>query len=124
MQNRFMTVSAAALGLKIGSMADIPELIGAAYSLDGLIVTEADLGPELFRLSSGVAAELFQKLVNLRLPAALVLRDFSAYGERFAELASEHARHPYVRFVHSEDEARRWLETRLWTALFRPLSPD
>ncbi|WP_456829894.1 DUF4180 domain-containing protein [Deinococcus sp. UYEF24] len=101
------------LGLRVDEPADVSALIGAAYSLDGLIVTEADLGPEFFRLSSGVAGDLFQKLVNHRLPTALVLEDFSAYGERFAELASEHARHPHVRFVHSDEEARRWLERQL-----------
>jgi hypothetical protein len=101
------------LGLRIDEAADFPALIGAAYSLDGLIFTGADLGPEFFRLGSGLAGELFQTLVNHRLPTALVLADFSAHGERFAELASEHSRHPHVRFVHTEEEARRWLETQV-----------
>ncbi|WP_407570607.1 DUF4180 domain-containing protein [Deinococcus altitudinis] len=101
------------LGLRVDRAADVSALIGAAYGLDGLILTEADLGPEFFRLSSGVAGDLFQTLVNHRLPTALVLEDFSAHGERFAELASEHARHPHVRFVHGEHEARRWLESLL-----------
>ncbi|WP_407539108.1 DUF4180 domain-containing protein [Deinococcus radiomollis] len=101
------------LGLRVEEAADVSALIGAAYSLDGLIVTETDLGPEFFRLSSGVARNLFQTLVNLRLPTALVLKDFSAYGNRFAELAWEHSRHPHVRFVHSDEEARRWLKTRI-----------
>ena len=95
------------------TLADIPELIGAAYNLDGLIVCESDLGPEFFRLGSGLAGELFQKFTNDQIPAALVLSDFTAYGERFAELASEHARHTLLRFVHTEDEARHWLVSRL-----------
>ena len=101
------------LGLRVEEAADVSALIGAAYSLDGLIVTEADIGPEFFRLSIGIAGNLFQTLVNLRLPTALVLKDFSAYGNRFAELAWEHSRHPHVRFVHSDEEARRWLKTRI-----------
>jgi len=104
---------AADLGVRIDALADISALIGAAYELDGLILSEADLGPEVFRLSSGLAGELFQKLVNYRIQTALVLPDFAAHGERFAELASEHARHPGVRFVHTEDEARRWLHPPL-----------
>ena len=101
--------SAAELGLRIDGLKDIQDILGAVYGLDGLILLEDDLGPEFFRLGSGVAGELFQKFVNFRLPVALVLRDFTAYGERFAELAHEHSRHPGVRFFHTEAEARRWL---------------
>ena len=104
--------SGASLGLRIETLADLPALIGAVYGLDGLILQEADLGPEFFRLASGLAGELFQKFVNYRLSVALVLPDFAAHGERFAELAYEHSRHPEVRFVHSEEEARRWLEQK------------
>lgn len=102
--------SAAAHGLRVEALTDIPELLGAVYSADGLLLQEDDLGPEFFRLGSGVAGELFQTLVNFRIPTALVIGDFSAHGERFAELAHEHARHPGVRFVHTEAEARAWLE--------------
>ena len=101
---------ASELGVRVDALADISALIGAAYELDGLILSEADLGPEVFRLRSGLAGELFQTLVNVRLRTVLVLPDFAAHGERFAELASEHARHPEVRFVHTEEEARRWLQ--------------
>lgn len=109
----FNIKAAAALGVRIDSLADIEGLIGAAYSLDGLIVCESDLGQAFFRLSSGVAGELFQKVTNYQIPVALVLSDFSAHGERFAELAFEHARHTLLRFVHTEGEARHWLVSRL-----------
>jgi Domain of unknown function (DUF4180) len=105
--------STTSLGLRVDVLADVPELVAAAYSLDGLMVQETDLGPEFFRLSSGVAGELFQKLVNYRIPTAVVIKDFSVYGERFAELASEHSRHLAVRFIHTEDEAKDWLATQL-----------
>jgi len=104
--------TAGELGLRVDSLADIPDLIGAAFSVDGLLLTEADLGPEFFRLGSGVAGELFQKLVNYRVPTALVLADFAAHGERFAELAYEHSRHPSVRFVTTEAAARDWLNSQ------------
>ena len=103
--------SVAGLGLRIDGLEDIQGLLGAAYSLDGLILHEAELGPEFFRLSSGVAGELFQAFVNVRLPVAVVIADLSAHGERFAELAHEHSRHTGVRFVHTDDEARCWLES-------------
>ena len=104
--------SVASLGLRIDRLEDIQGLLGAMYGLDGLILSEAELGPEFFRLSSGVAGELFQKFVNYRFPVAVVIADFSAHGERFAELAHEHSRHGGVRFVHTDEEARRWLESK------------
>ncbi|MBB5232997.1 DUF4180 domain-containing protein [Deinococcus budaensis] len=101
--------AAADLGRSVRTLADVPELLGAVYDLDGLILTEADLGPDFFELRSGLAGELFQKLVNYRVRTALVLPDFTAHGERFAELAHEHAAHPWIRFVRTEEEARAWL---------------
>ena len=100
---------AAELGLRVEGMADIPALMGAVYGADALLLRETDLGPEFFRLGSGVAGELFQKLVTYRVVTALVLPDFTAHGERFSQLAWEHARHPAVRFVHTEEQALAWL---------------
>ena len=107
-EGEFNIGSAAELGLRIDGLEDINELLGAVYGLDGLILSESDLGPEFFRLGSGVAGELFQKFANGRFPVAVVIADFSAHGERFAELAYEHSRHAGVRFVHSDEEASLW----------------
>ena len=109
MKDELQIKTARELGVKVQSLSDVSHLIGAAWGLDGLILTEADLGPEVFELRSGLAGELFQKLTNYGVRTALVLPDFAAHGERFAELAHEHARHPLIRFVHSEEEARAWL---------------
>lgn len=89
-------------------------MIGACFGLDGLILSETDLSPAFFDLRSfdlrsGLAGEAFQKFTNERIRVALVLPDFAAHGERFAELAREHARHPLIRFVHSQAQARAWL---------------
>lgn len=101
--------SAHELGLSIHTPEDLNLVIGAAYGLDGLLLSEADLSPAFFRLGSGLAGEAFQKFTNYRLRVALVLPDPAAHGERFAELAHEHARHPLIRFFRSEAEARAWL---------------
>ena len=103
-------VIASEAGLTVRALTDIPELLGAVFGADGLLLTEGDLGPAVFDLRTGVAGELFQKLVNYRVRTALILRDPAAHGERFAELAYEHARHPTVRFFTEEGAARRWLE--------------
>lgn len=100
------------LGVNLRSAAEIPELIGAAYDLDGLVLHAADLAPEFLNLRSGLLGELFQKLVTYRKAVAFVVPDPAAHGERFAELAREHASHPQIRFFQTEARGRAWLEAR------------
>jgi hypothetical protein len=87
----------------------VGNVVGAVDGLDGLILTEADLGPDFFQLRSGLAGEVFQKFTHSRVRVALVLPDFAAHGERFAQLAHEHAAHGWIRFVRSEQQAWNWL---------------
>ena len=102
--------TAADLGLRLRTAADIPDLIGAAYGADSVLLHADDLAPEFFDLRSGLLGELFQKVTNYRLPLALVIPDTDAYGPRFSELALEHRQHPLVRFFRTEAQARAWLE--------------
>lgn len=104
--------TAGELGVALRTLADVPDVVGAAYGLDGLILTETDLSPEFFRLRSGLAGEAFQKFTNYRIRVALVLPNFAAHGERFAELAHEHRVHGWIRFVHTEEEAWAWLRAQ------------
>jgi len=102
---------AAESGICIRSQADVTDAVGACVGTDGLLLTEADLAPAFFDLRSGLAGELVQKLVNYRVRAAIVVPAPDAHGERFAELAREHATHPTVRFVRSTEEAVAWLRS-------------
>lgn len=95
------------------SAADIPDLIGAAYGHDAVLLTAADLAPEFFDLRTGLLGELFQKVTNYRLPLALVLPHPEAYSLRFGELVLEHRTHPLIRFFEDEAAARAWLEEEI-----------
>ncbi|MER3442923.1 MAG: DUF4180 domain-containing protein [Meiothermus sp.] len=103
-------IAAAEAGLAPRSSRDIPDLLGACFGADGLILAEGDLSLEFFDLRTGLAGELFQKFTNYKLRVALILPDPAPYGQRFVELAYEHRTHPLIRFVASEAEARSWLE--------------
>lgn len=105
-------VMAAEHSISIRTQKDIDDALGASFGSAGLVLAEAQLSPEFFDLRSGLAGELFQKFTNYHLPVALVIADFSAHGERFHELAREHATHSSIRFVHAVPEARAWLQTR------------
>lgn len=97
------------LGLRLSDAGAIREVLGAAYSLDGLIVQEADLDPAFLNLRSGLLGELFQTFTNHRLPLALVVPEPARHGERFAELAREHAGHALIRLLPTVEAARAWL---------------
>jgi hypothetical protein len=96
-------------GIAIKSPGDISEAISTAIGAAGLVITESELGEEFFNLRSGLAGEFFQKFINYQVRVAIVLADPQIYGERFSELAYEHATHPMIRFVRSKDEALDWL---------------
>lgn len=97
--------------ISIRSFTDVADAIAACVNAKGLIITEADLGLEFFDLRTGLAGELFQKVMNYRLRVAIVVPDPSAHGERFGELAHEHASHGTIRFVRSKAEAESWLDS-------------
>jgi dihydrofolate reductase len=97
-------------GLIIQRTSQVGDVIGACFGADGLLLREGDVGPDFFRLESGLAGELLQKLVNYGIRTAFVCATPDVYGQRFAELAVEHASHPQVRFVRTAAEARQWLD--------------
>ena len=94
----------------VRSVADIADALGGSLAPRGLVLAEEDLGPEFYDLRTGLAGELFQKVVNYRGRLAIVVRDPRAYGDRFGELAYEHRRHTAVRFFEDRVQALRWLE--------------
>jgi uncharacterized protein DUF4180 len=97
-------------GISIRCPDDVSDAVGASLGRS-LILTEGDLGPNFFDLRTGLAGELIQKFVNYRVRVAIIVPMPDAHGERFAELAHEHATHPTVRFVRSVDEAMQWMNT-------------
>jgi len=107
-QDRIIVASEA--GISIQSLGDISDAIGKCFGAKGLIVTEADVSPDFFNLRTGFAGELLQKFVNYKIQLAIILPSPNSYGERFAELASEHSMHPTIRFFSSKEQAIAWLE--------------
>ena len=99
--------------LRVDSTSDIQLLLEAAFSADanGVLLLESDLSSAFFDLRSGIAGELFQKCTNYQLRLLLVIPEPAAHGERFTDLAREHARHKLIRFFAVRSDALEWLET-------------
>jgi hypothetical protein len=102
-------VIASEVNLSIQSIQGVSDALGAVYGADGLLLTENDLSPEFFDLSSGIAGELFQKFTNYQIHLAIVINNLEVYGERFGELAFEHKNHKLIRFFDSVETAKTWL---------------
>lgn len=109
MSEAHRVIIAAEAGIVVRSANDVADVIGACFGAAGILLVEEDLAPAFFDLSSGLAGELLQKLVNYRVRAAIVVPRPEAHGERFRELAYEHRSHDMVRFVASRAEADAWL---------------
>jgi hypothetical protein len=110
MTNDLLTTPTTARTVAIRSLGDIADALVASTEQDGLILAEADLCPEFFDLRTGFAGEVLQKFVNYRARLAIIVPHAKAHGERFSELVYEHRDHAVVRFVSSEEDARRWLK--------------
>lgn len=102
-------VVASEAGISVHSLRDVSDVIGACLGAAGLLLGEAELAPAFFDLKTGLAGELLQKLVNYRVRTAIVVPDPERHGERFTELAREHATHPVIRFLRTREEAEVWL---------------
>jgi transcriptional regulator with XRE-family HTH domain len=109
MSEQSMIIIASEAGIAIRSVRDISDAIGACFGAAGIVFVAEDFGPAFFDLRTGLAGELFQKLMNYRVRAAIVLPHPEAHGERFRELAYEHRSHDAIRFVSSRAEADAWL---------------
>jgi Domain of unknown function (DUF4180) len=106
-----MILVAADSNIRLETAEDIPDLIGACWGMDGVILHENDLASSFFDLRSGLLGELFQKCTNYNLRLAMVLLEPAGYGERFSELVHEHRSHKLIRFFVSVDEAKAWLSS-------------
>lgn len=100
-------------GVSLAEDRALSDLIGELYSSGSRIaaIPLARLGPDFLRLSSGVAGQVLQKLVNYRFQVA-VLGDVSAAAEASAPLADfirESNRGTTVWFVADLDELERKL---------------
>ncbi len=74
-----------------------------------LLLDAGTLPPSFFDLSTGVAGDVVQKLVNYGVRMAAVVPDLDAHSVRFREFAREANRLARFRFFATRDEAVAWL---------------
>ncbi|NKB34575.1 MAG: DUF4180 domain-containing protein [Pseudomonadales bacterium] len=89
---------------------NVMKLLSSSFEQEGMLISEHDLGPAFFDLSTGLAGEIFQKFANYNQKLAIVVADLSNYSQRIQELALEHSNHSHIRFVSSEEAGREWLK--------------
>ena len=87
------------------------EMVGVCleHGSAALLVDDGALPPEFFDLSSGVAGELVQRIVNYRLRMAVVVPDPGVYSASFQDFARELTRSGHFRFFRTRAEAAEWL---------------
>jgi PadR family transcriptional regulator, regulatory protein AphA len=76
------------------------------------LLFDAEALPDaFFDLSTGVAGELVQKLVNYHVRMAAVVPDLAARSARFREFAREANAGRQFRFFETREDAVAWLES-------------
>lgn len=89
----------------IANGSDVLSLI-YAYDADNLILHQRNIAPEFFDLSTGIAGEVAQKLVNYRRRIAVV-GDFSEIGSQSVrDFIYESNSRGNIFFVASPEEAK------------------
>ena len=92
---------------KLTSTEDAMEII---HSSSGCCLFHLkDLRADFFDLQNKLAGEVFQKFVNYKCKAAIIVPADHGLGERVTELIRDHKHHAFVRFFDSEACARQWL---------------
>jgi hypothetical protein len=79
------------------------------HGASALLLDGEALPAAFFDLSTGVAGELVQKLVNYGIRMAAVVPDLASRSLRFREFAGEANRGTQFRFFATREEAVRWL---------------
>lgn len=95
----------------VATTKDALDLVAACGENDtNLLLLHAEaLSDDFFKLRTGVAGEIFQKLINYTIRTAVLLPDSKNVGPSFRELMAEAARSRHYRFFTDRAEAEDWL---------------
>jgi hypothetical protein len=103
-------------GETISTPDDAADLVGSAWSHQAelIAVPVERLDPKFFRLKTGIAGEITQKLVNYRLRLAIMgdISDQVAKSDALRDYVREANRADHVWFVESEVDLERRLADR------------
>lgn len=104
-------VELAAGGGTLESERDALDLISACmeHASDRLLIDGACLSEGFYRLRTGLAGAVAQKLGNYHVRAAVVVSPGASNQGKFKEFALETNRGGQFRLVETRDEALRWL---------------
>ncbi len=78
------------------------------HDINLLMIHSKALSEDFFKLKSGVAGAVLQKLINYSVKTALIVPDQSGLGSRFRELMSEANKGSQYRVFGSTAEAEHW----------------
>lgn len=92
-------------GAIISEEADILDIFGKIYQKNKLLLHSSNLSPNSFDLSTGLAGDVLQKMVNYQVSTALVVDLSKVKSQKFKEMANEASMKNVFRFFESEEDA-------------------
>ena len=96
---------------RLRGVEDVLDLVGecVGQGATGVLIAAENLSEEFFRLRTGLAGEMVQKLQNYRIRFAGVISQEQAESGRFGEFVREANRGSGFRFFATRAEAEAWL---------------
>ena len=107
-------VECAASESKLVTEQNILDVIAVCMENDtGLLMLDSGvLSEDFFKLSTGIAGAILQKLVNYQIKTAAVIDNGLANSGRFREFALESNKGSHFRIFNTKEEAESWLISR------------
>lgn len=97
--------SAQVLLVDVQSALDLIATLRYETGCDGIVLSQASIAPDFFKLSSGLAGELLQKFINYQMKLGIV-GDFSIYTSKpLRDFIYESNSGNHICFVATVDEA-------------------
>lgn len=96
---------------KLSTEQDALDLIAVCFENEaGLIMLHGEvLSEDFFKLGTGVAGAILQKLVNYHIATAAIIPDEITSKGRFREMTLEANKSSHFRIFSSKVEAEKWL---------------
>ena len=89
--------------------SDINSVLEKAFPTGKLLLYQSNLSADFFDLSTLLAGNFLQKIVNYHIKTSFVIDIKSIRSVRFKEMVEESKNSNEFRFFESDEEARNWL---------------
>ena len=95
--------------LLLSSVDDFLDILGKCYGYNKLLIYQSNIDPIFFDLSSKLAGDILQKIVQYNIRTAFVVDLNTIKSKYFSQLVNESNSYSEYRFFENREKAEEWL---------------